>query len=359
MKFLFFTTIYVSFFAAFVGAQTTQVIEAGFSVEREMGGAQRHFYEVNLTKGQFLNFTVEQRGADVVLKIYAADGKLYDRLDSPNGAQGEEPFRMVSLTGGRFRIELSPWSENLPAGKYFIKPVEIRRATETELKSARLKEELLKIVAEEARAFAGLDVLKRFYLERAFYTSAQGYVLSAAEMIEEQTKNPFKPPPSFSYDVELTNARLEDFGDFALLTVRAASHLVNPPAGIDRTVVQRIGYVFKRANGGWRIAGVQRTYIEREPKRVKLDVEKLDAFVGVYENGKPTDTLTISREGGTLFGKLPGSEEKFELIPESENIFYVGYLSIAFIRDAGGAVSHTVVHYSLPDDRMTIQKKIK
>lgn len=360
MKRFIFLNLCLMFFAMFAFAQTPQTIRTGFTVERKLGGADKHIYEVNLTKGQLLNFIVEQRGVDVVLRIDSADGKLYDRVDSPNGRAGDEPFRMVSLTGGRFRVEVNPYSQAEPTGKYFVKMVEIRPATGAELKTTRLREELLKIVAEDVGSINQPDTYKRFYAERAFFTSPLGYLSGTAALITDATNNPFKPTEGFSFKAELSEARMEDFGDFVLMSVRSAAHFVNPPTNTDRTTVQRIGYVFKRANGGWRIANVQRTYIERESRRVKLDTARLDALVGVYENSNPTLTLTVLREGSWLFGKFPSSENKFELIPESENTFIAveGALSIVFVSDANGVITQAVVHYSYPENRMTIQKKI-
>lgn len=358
MKQLSFLIPCIIFSAAIVFAQTPQTIQTGFTVERELGGADKHNYEVNLTKGQTLNFVVEQRGVDIVLRVYTADGKFYDRLDSPNGTAGDEPFKMVSPGGGRYRIEINRWGENAPAGKYFVKPVEIRKATEAEIKAQKLKDELLKIVAEDNRFDSYPDALKRHFLDNALLGNPFGYVNNAAEMIETTTKNPPKLPEGASSEVELSDVKMEDFGDLAVMSVYRSRRFKIPSENFDRTAVQRVGYVFKRAGGEWRVASVQRTFIGREQKPVKLDAKQLDALVGAYAGGKPSETLAVTREGSVLFGKFPEGE-KFELIPETENIFYVAGLGVAFIRDASGAVTQAVVYYSSPEDRMAIQPKIK
>ena len=143
-----------------------------------------------------LNFTVKQRGIDVVLRIYTADGKLYDRIDSPNEREGDEPFKMVSPGGGRYRIEISRlWEDTIrTTGKYLVKPVEIRKANEAEIKKARLKEELLKIVAEDNRFGSYPDVLKRHFINHALITNSVGFTSGATELIELSTKNPQKLP---------------------------------------------------------------------------------------------------------------------------------------------------------------------
>lgn len=358
MKQLMFSILFIIGFAVYAIAQNSQTVNNGFSVERELGEMDKHYYEVNLAKGQMLNFVVEQRGIDIILRIYTADGKFHDRVDSPNGNSGDEPFKMVSPNGGRYRVEVNHFNESDAAGKYFIKPVEIRKATEAELKAARLRDELLKIVAEDNRSGSYPDALKRYFMERALFTTAGGYVSNAAEMIELTTKMPFKLPANASDEIELSDVKMEDFGDSVMMSVYRSRHYKIPSENIDRTVNQRVGYVFKRTNGEWRVANVQGTFIGREPKPIKLDAKQFDALVGVYQGGKPSETLTVTREAARLFGKFPEGE-RFALIPETENTFFADFVGIAFIRDSNGAAAQAVVHYSLPDDRLVVQQKVK
>ena len=81
----------------------TPPIQAELTFDGELGETDKHNSKVNLTKGQILNFLVEKRGVDVVLRIYTANGKFHDRVDSPNVREGDQPFKMVSLNGGRYR----------------------------------------------------------------------------------------------------------------------------------------------------------------------------------------------------------------------------------------------------------------
>jgi hypothetical protein len=359
VKGLIFSILCIIYSAVFAAAQMPQTVQNGFSVERELGGSERHEYEVNLTKGQFLNFVVEQRGVDVVLRVFTVDGKFYDRLDSPNGNEGEEPIKFVSLKGGRYRFEISRYSPNSPTGKYFIKPLEIRQATEAEIKKQKLKEELLKIVVAVTGIVTPTNAQKPFYSDRTLFTTAQGYTFEAAALFEMEAKNPFKPPEGLLFEYELSEARVEDFGDTAILSVRQSYYYKNPPLNIDRTTVQRLGYTFKREKGEWHIIGSQRTYIQRTTKPVKLEAKQLEGLVGVYQSEKPSETLTVLREGNVLWGKFPEGE-KFEFIPESENVFYVdSFMSIAFIRNENGATTQAVIHYPMPEDRMAILTKIK
>jgi hypothetical protein len=361
MKRLLFIGLCMISLVAISQAQAPQAIEPGFTTEREIVGADKHSYEVNLNKGEMLNFVVEQRGADVVLRIYAPDGKFYDRVDSPNGTSGEEPFRMVAPVAGRYRVEINPYFEPMPGGKYFVKTVEIRKATETEMKAARLKDELLKIVTEDTRANSFPGALKRFYANKAVYINPIGFPTTAAELLETTTKNPYKPPADFSFEDELSDARVEDFGGGVVaLNLRQSFHQKTPSENSELKVVQRIGYVFKREKSEWRIVSVQRTLLlpDMIPPFIKLSADKIEPLVGVYESGKASETLTVTREGDALYGKFPEGE-KFMLVPETENVFNGGPGSIAFIRGADGTATHIVIHYPIPNERMIIQTKVK
>lgn len=132
----------------------------------------------------------------------------------------------------------------------------------------------------------------------------------------------------------------------------------DPKANLDQTTKRRISYIFKRTGGEWRIINVDNTFNARARKPVKLDTKQLDELIGVYDGGNSSEILTVTHESGKLYGKFP-EQEKFEMFPDTEIIFVGGGISIAFIRDSNGEVTQTVVYYSMPDDRLTIQTKVK
>lgn len=361
MKRTLFLTFCLIILSAFGFAQNSQTIKSGFTIERELGETDKHIYELNLNKGEMLNFVVEQRGIDLTLRVYSADGKRIDYVDSPNEREGDEPFKMVSPDGGRYRIEVSRlWQDRTQTtGKYLVKPVEIRRATEAEIKSARLKDELMKIVVEDNRIGSYPEAVKRYFMNRAQITNSYGYASNAAELIELTTKNPPKLPEGASSEDEFSGATLGDFGDVAVLGVSRDRHYKNPKANIDQLFSQRFSYVFKLVKNEWRVINIQRTFLQRDRQPVKLDTKQLDSLVGVYDGGSnPAETLTITRENGELLGKFP-EQEKFRLFPDTANTFVSTFFNIAFIRDANGAVTQAVVYYAMPDGWMTILPKIK
>jgi hypothetical protein len=361
MKKLLFVAFCIISSVVFSLAQTPQTVQPGFTTEREIVGAEKHSYEVNLAKGDFLNFTVEQRGADVVLRVYAPDGKFYDRIDTPNGDAGEEVFKMVASAAGRYRVEVQPYLEFLPKGKYFVKTIEVRKPTSAEAKTAQLKDELMKIVAEDTRPYSFPGGLERLYASRALLTNEYGFNNNAPGLIDLFTKNPNKPPADFSFENELSDAHMEDFGDGVVgLNLRQSYHQKIPSQNVDQNVVQRVGYVFKRTGSEWRIISLQRTLVLPDMFRpfIKLDASRLDGLSGVYDSGKPSEQFTVTRDGDALYGKLPDGD-KFMLAPENESVFHTGPMSFAFIRGADGAATQIVMHYPMPDDRTIILRKVK
>jgi hypothetical protein len=165
-------------------------------------------------------------------------------------------------------------------------------------------------------------------------------------------------PEGFMFEDELSDARVEDFGDTPVLNLNQSYNYKNQSSNIERKANQRIGYVFKPMNGEWHIVNVQRTLGEPYHAFIKLDSKQLDSLVGVYEGVKPSETFTILRDGEMLFGKF-GEGEKFPLTPESESVFQNGAFGVAFIRGADGAATQIVIHYPAPNDRIFIQSKVK
>src|SRR5262249_27024756 len=50
-------------------------ISAGFTADRELKAGDAHSYKLNLASGQFLHVVVEQKGIDVVVRLFLPDGK--------------------------------------------------------------------------------------------------------------------------------------------------------------------------------------------------------------------------------------------------------------------------------------------
>jgi erythromycin esterase len=143
-------------------------------VRRALGTQERHAYSIALEAGQFLDAAVNQRGIDVLVQVFAPDGTRVAEVDSPNGANGDEPIALAAKVGGEYRIEVSPLG-GASAGEYEIRINEIlspaahaARLAELQRKRqavvARLDASAIPVLAVEAgKGFADLVPLKHVF----------------------------------------------------------------------------------------------------------------------------------------------------------------------------------------------------
>ncbi|MBA4122873.1 MAG: tetratricopeptide repeat protein [Acidobacteria bacterium] len=100
----------------------------GKPIERQLAGNEAHSYKIALAANQYLHVVVEQRGIDVVVALFAPDGKKIAEVDSPNGTQGEEPISIVAEAAGSYRLEVRSPEAKVAAGRYQVKVEELRTA---------------------------------------------------------------------------------------------------------------------------------------------------------------------------------------------------------------------------------------
>jgi hypothetical protein len=359
MKITVFVIIFVSVSVTAAFGQSVTPAAAGFSVEREIAGGRYDSYEIKLGRGEKLAFIVEQDGVDVVLKITSVGGKFIDRIDSPNGTSGEEPYSFIAVDAVTLSVKVEPWNQVARVGKYRVKPIAITKASTSEMRLARLRAELLAIIeADNARDY-DVAVLKRYFDPRALDTNPYGYVSRAEQIIGFASKNPYTPPVGSSNSIELSDVRLEEHGDIVVVSLYRMRRYRDPAKEIDRAAWQRIGYMFRRSGGSWRILSSQRTPVERERHFIALDAKQLDAFVGVYEGKRAWQTFTVTREGPALYSKHPSDTEPSELSTEGDDTFFGSFFSLRFLRDDKGAVTGAVVYYPYPEDRLQFQRKTR
>jgi CHAT domain-containing protein len=137
---------------ATTAAQATQDVrplEPGKPIARELAGGQSHTYQIRLTEGQYLNVIVEQRGVDVVVRLLGPDGKQIAEFDSEIRQQGEETVSQVAEVSGSYRLNVQAKQKEAPTGRYEIRVVELRAATEKD----RALQEARKLSTEFARLY--------------------------------------------------------------------------------------------------------------------------------------------------------------------------------------------------------------
>ena len=159
--------------AATIAQTEAQLLESGKPVERELKAGETHAYKITLAVGQFLSAAANQRGIDVVVRVFSPDGSRLAEIDSPNGTQGDEPLALEAKAAGTYRIEVSSLEKDAQPGRYEIRIIEIlsadayaKRLAEHKLKQqaliAWLKGNAIPIRTVEAgNGFEDLQPLKR------------------------------------------------------------------------------------------------------------------------------------------------------------------------------------------------------
>src|SRR5262249_31760809 len=112
--------------------QTVRRLEPGKPIERELAGGQSHDYQLTLADGQYGNLVVDQRGIDLVVKLFGPDGKAIMEYDSESRARGQESVSLVAESGGSYRLSVQPKMNRAGAGRYEIRIEALRVATDDE-----------------------------------------------------------------------------------------------------------------------------------------------------------------------------------------------------------------------------------
>src|SRR5262245_10683089 len=109
--------------------QESSSLEFGKPIERELSGGESHFYKITMSSGQFLHIVVRQQGIDVVVVLFAPDGKKISEADSEHSIEGSETVSAIAKAPGAYLIEARSAEKTAKAGRYEIKVEELRAAT--------------------------------------------------------------------------------------------------------------------------------------------------------------------------------------------------------------------------------------
>ena len=154
MKFLtLLASLVLSASAAHAQTDTLE-LRAGTVAERQMTIDETHSFPVNLEQGKVLDLVVDQRGIDVVVTVFAPDGKSLGAFDSPNGVNGPEAVSVIADADGKHRVEITAFSRQdggATSGRYEIRVVGIRTAIDEEARRHRARQ------ASPAKALALID----------------------------------------------------------------------------------------------------------------------------------------------------------------------------------------------------------
>lgn len=112
-----------------VCAQTAKDLPALAPVTRELRGGETNAYRVSLTSGQFLHALFKQQDVDIVVALFAPDGKQLTECDSPNDRWGSEAIAFIAPVSGDYRVEIKSTNDKVVTGRYEIQIVALREPT--------------------------------------------------------------------------------------------------------------------------------------------------------------------------------------------------------------------------------------
>jgi len=117
-------------------------LQSGLPIARPLSRGQSHRFTLAMEQDQFAQIVVDQRGVDVIVRVYSPDGKTLGEFDSPNGANGPENVPVVAIVPGTYSLEVTPLSrsDDVSPGSIEIKMTDLRRATSQELQAGRSPE---------------------------------------------------------------------------------------------------------------------------------------------------------------------------------------------------------------------------
>jgi hypothetical protein len=123
------------------GPRDPNALQPGTSISRTVARGQSHQFSIVMEKDQCAQVVVDQRGIDLIVRVYTPNRGNVVEFDSPNGANGAENAKVVALTSGTYIVEVSPLSQlQSTNGQFEIRLTEVRGATEPELQIARRPE---------------------------------------------------------------------------------------------------------------------------------------------------------------------------------------------------------------------------
>jgi len=146
------------------GQSDVHDLVVGVPIERELAGGETHSYRVTLAAGQYLRVIVDQRGIDVVVRLFGPDGQQVTEVNRPNGAQGPEPVSVVAEDSSNYRLEVSSPGKEAAPGHYEVRIEEMRPAT---------PQDRSRVAAE--RAFAEGEQLRRQRTAESLPTALEKY----------------------------------------------------------------------------------------------------------------------------------------------------------------------------------------
>ena len=135
----FFASNYLAF-VQFAGAQTVEppkleTLELNAPVEKEIVAGKIQKYKIVLDANQYASVIVEQRGIDVVVRVFNdTDERAMAQRDLAAKIDGREELGFMAAKAGAYRFEVEARPLPSPSGRYAVWLAEVRQPTEKEIR---------------------------------------------------------------------------------------------------------------------------------------------------------------------------------------------------------------------------------
>ena len=103
-------------------------LKLGAPIERELAVGVTHSYSVSLTQGQYFKLVVDQKGIDVVVRLFGPNGQKLTEVDETPAAVPESTF-LIAEAAGVYRVEVESSNKYAKPGTYQIKIEDLREST--------------------------------------------------------------------------------------------------------------------------------------------------------------------------------------------------------------------------------------
>ena len=115
------------------GSQALQAValESGKPIERTFESGEPHAFQIKLRAGQFMHVEVKsQFGLDLLVSLFAPDGKQLIDMNAENGYLWFEDLSCVAEVDGAYRVEVKPLALSAIVNRYTLTVNTVREATE-------------------------------------------------------------------------------------------------------------------------------------------------------------------------------------------------------------------------------------
>lgn len=110
-------------------------LELNQPIEGELAANEKRSYQITLAENQYVLVTVEQRGIDVVVRVFnQTDERAMVQRDLISKTDGSEKINFVAAKAGVYRLEIEAKMPPPVTGNYTVRLAEVRSPTAKELR---------------------------------------------------------------------------------------------------------------------------------------------------------------------------------------------------------------------------------